>query len=127
LALQLQTPSRTLRRTLKRLARLPSRGKEVALRILLGQRDYRSLQIGRFRQSGEVHKWMYDRYSLAACLGEAGFVQVRECSAFESGIPGWRDFHLDTEPDGTIYKPDSLYMEAVKGGGAFSIRCVTEP
>ena len=34
--------------------------------------------------------------------------------ASESRIPGWSEFHLDTEPDGTVYKPDSLNMEAVK-------------
>jgi SAM-dependent methyltransferase len=107
---------RTVRTFLKSLrpSRLRARTREAALRILLGRQDYVALKLGRFRQSGEVHKWMYDRYSLGAALRQAGFDQVQECSAFESQIPGWRDFCLDTEPDGTIYKPDSLYMEAVK-------------
>jgi hypothetical protein len=34
--------------------------------------------------------------------------------ADESYITNWTSFNLDTEPDGSIYKPDSLYMEAVK-------------
>ena len=34
--------------------------------------------------------------------------------ASESLIPGWTKFNLDTEADGTVYKPDSMYMEAVK-------------
>jgi len=32
----------------------------------------------------------------------------------ESYIPDWASFNLDTEPDGTVYKPDSLYIEAIK-------------
>jgi SAM-dependent methyltransferase len=102
------------RRAKKRLARLGPALRERTIRILLAERDYGALQRGRFRQSGEVHKWMYDRYSLGKCLQGAGFVQIRECTASESGITGWQDFNLDTEPDGTVYKPDSLFMEAVK-------------
>lgn len=32
----------------------------------------------------------------------------------KSYILDWASFNLDTEPDGTVYKPDSLYMEAIK-------------
>lgn len=98
-----------------------ARVKELALRLILSKRDYACLKAGRFRHSGEVHKWMYDRYSLGAMLERAGFRHVCQRSAFESAIPGWREFHLDTEPDGSIYKPDSLYMEAVKSPGDTSL------
>ena len=69
---------------------------------------------GRFRRGGEVHLWMYDRHSLARALRRAGFRDPRVVGAAESRIHGWADYHLDTEPDGTTYKPDSLFMEAVK-------------
>jgi predicted SAM-dependent methyltransferase len=82
---------------------------------LLGQ-DSALLQLGRFRTSGEVHQWMYDSYSLAKALTAAGFLEPRRCGAAESGVAGWATFCLDTEPNGSVYKPDSLYMEAVKGG-----------
>lgn len=94
--------------------RNPNLLRNSILEKFLGQKDYRALQIGRFRQSGEVHQWMYDRYSLALLLKECGFEQIVQRSATESYIPNWSSFNLDTEPDGSIYKPDSLYMEAIK-------------
>jgi predicted SAM-dependent methyltransferase len=87
--------------------------RESSIRRLLGD-EYELLQLGRFRRGGEVHLWMYDRHSLARALGGAGFREPRVVGAAESRIPGWADYHLDTEPDGTTYKPDSLFMEAVK-------------
>ena len=76
--------------------------------------DPNAEQIGRFRLSGEIHQWMYDRYSLDKLLRNAGFVDVRVCRANESGIPCFNDFHLDILPNGLIRKPDSLFMEARK-------------
>lgn len=67
-----------------------------------------------FRASGELHLWMYDRFSLARLLKKVGFVDVKRRRADESLIEGFVGFHLDTEPDGTVRKPDSLYMEGVK-------------
>jgi SAM-dependent methyltransferase len=88
--------------------------REIFLRLLLGSTEYETLQIGRFRQSGEIHQWMYDRYSLARLLEECGFKQIVQRTATESYIPNWSGFNLDTEPDGSVYKPDSLFMEAIK-------------
>jgi hypothetical protein len=68
------------------------------------------------RHQGEVHRWMYDRYSLRRALEKVGFTEVTQCSAQESRIEGWKAFGLDSEPDGTVYKPDSLFYEAVKLG-----------
>ena len=91
-----------------RAARLP---REWIVRWLLGS-DYAALQLGRFRRQGEIHQWMYDRHSLAKLLRECGFENPVVRTPTASAVPGWSHFCLDTEPDGTIYKPDSLYMEA---------------
>lgn len=87
--------------------------KQLIKRLLSGD-EYKALQIGLFRLQGEVHQWMYDRYSLARLLEQAGFQDPSQRTAFESAIESWVQFNLDTKPDGTISKPDSLYMEAVK-------------
>jgi predicted SAM-dependent methyltransferase len=82
------------------------------LKKLLGE-DMEALRLGRFRLFGEVHQWMYDRYSLGKALKEAGFKEVTVRSAFESGISDWNRFGLDGK-DGHVRKPDSLFMEARK-------------
>ena len=84
------------------------------LRLLLGPQGLAAYDSGRFRLSGEIHKWMYDRYSLARILRAAGFVNSGVVGPAESRIPNWASFALDTEPDGRAYKPDSLFIEAVK-------------
>lgn len=68
----------------------------------------------RFREQGELHLWMYDRYSLQKLLESIGFVQVKLCKADESDIPDFNSFLLDIEQEGKIRKPDSLFMEARK-------------
>lgn len=67
-----------------------------------------------FRRSGEVHRWMYDGVSLKKLLEAAGFANVVKRNADESYIAGWAKENLDTEPDGSTYKPDSLFMEGTK-------------
>lgn len=57
---------------------------------------------------------MYDRYSLRRALERVGFSEVTLQSPDKSRIEDWGSFGLDTEPDGTVYKPGSLYMEALK-------------
>jgi hypothetical protein len=47
-------------------------------------------------------------------LEDCGFQQIVRRTATESYIPDWPEFNLDTEPDGSVYKPDSLFMEAIK-------------
>jgi hypothetical protein len=81
---------------------------------LLGTEDYRALQIGKFRSQGEIHQWMYDRYSLARLLEQSGFSDAAQKTAFDSAIDNWKEFFLDAGPDGTVHKPDSLFMEAHK-------------
>ena len=96
-----------------RFLRYPNHRRELILKQLLGS-EYKALQIGRFRQGGEVHQWMYDRYSLSVLLNKIGLERVKQCSAKESYIPNWTSWNLDTETDGSIYKPDSLYVEGIK-------------
>ena len=98
---------------LRHISRYPYYAREMLLRLLLGK-EYQTLQIGRFRLSGETHQWIYDRYSLTRLLKICGFEEIMPRTAFESAIPQWPEFYLDIEPDGTIYKPNSLYMEARK-------------
>mgnify|MGYP002480202944 CR=1 FL=1 len=62
---------------------------------------------------GELHRWMYDSFSLGRLLENHGFEDIAECTAFSSRIPQFERYQLDTL-DGRIRKPDSLYMEASK-------------
>lgn len=68
---------------------------------------------GIFRNSGEVHKWMYDRFSLKRLLQRSRFTNVQVCSATESGISNFNSYQLDAI-DGRVRKPDSLFLEARK-------------
>jgi predicted SAM-dependent methyltransferase len=80
---------------------------------VIGEKPLDAKEVGEFRLGGEVHQWMYDSYSLGKLLADCGFRRIRQCKANESGIEGFAGYHLDTEPDGSIYKPDSFFMEAI--------------
>ena len=67
-----------------------------------------------FGTSGEVHQWMYDRYSLARLVESSGFNEVQVVSHDQSRIPGWSRYQLDTDDDGRAAIPGSLYLEAIK-------------
>ena len=99
-------------RTIYRVLRKSGVVKEKLVQRLLGP-EYEMLQAGRFRCGGEIHHWMYDSYSLSRLLLACGFRSVVARSATESYIPQWSSQNLDTEPDGSVYKPDSLFMEAL--------------
>ena len=73
-----------------------------------------SEQIGQFRLSGEVHQWMYDRFSLSRLLKQCGFKNIRLVTSLDSAIPNFSSYLLDTDESGITRKPDSLFMEAVK-------------
>lgn len=81
--------------------------------LIAGKSAFRSFRRGIFRDSGEVHQWMYDRYSLKRLLDQAGFVNVKICAADESRIPEYEKYSLDVL-SGIVRKPDSLYIEAAK-------------
>ena len=65
-------------------------------------------------ETGELHRWMYDRHSLGQLLLQAGFRNVERQSAVTSLIAGWTEFQLDSNTDGSVYKPESLFMEGMK-------------
>jgi SAM-dependent methyltransferase len=67
---------------------------------------------GDARQAGEIHRWMYDRYTLQCLLRETGFSDVAVCTESTSRVPDWQRFGLDVNPDGSPYIDHSLYVEA---------------
>jgi hypothetical protein len=81
--------------------------------VLLGPEGRAALREGTFRRSGEVHQWMYDRFSLVRALEAAGFTGVRVCGPDESEIAGFGRYGLETT-NGQARKPDSLYVEGRK-------------
>lgn len=81
---------------------------------LCGEQELDPKLIGEFRLCGEIHQWMYDRYSLRLLLENAGFKHASVCRADESQIPNFNSYLLDIEADGSVRKPDSLFMEGQK-------------
>ena len=71
-----------------------------------------NLILGDARKRGEVHQWMYDRVNLSQALMQCGFNSPSVKAHNESEIPDWVCYGLDTNRDGSAYKPDSLYIEA---------------
>ena len=80
------------------------------IRKILSSEEHK---IGSFRLGGEVHMWMYDRFSLSRLLREIGFVDIEIKSPFESSIPEWDKYELDVK-DGAEFDPTSLFIEARK-------------
>jgi predicted SAM-dependent methyltransferase len=76
-------------------------------------RESKYEQIGRFRLGGEIHQWMYDRYSLTSLLTKAGFEQIIKTTAFDSYLTDWGKYNFDSV-QGSVRKPDSLFIEARK-------------
>jgi predicted SAM-dependent methyltransferase len=85
---------------------------ELVVLTLLGKQYVKSFREGVFRNSGEIHRIMYDRFSLERLLSSCGFVDIKVCKADESRIPDFNRFQLDAI-DGAPRKPDSLFMEAI--------------
>lgn len=86
--------------------------KKIPIRLLPDKfRNY--YQTGKFRNSGEVHYFMYDRFSLTELISSVGFRDIKIKSAFDSDIPDWGKYELDVK-NNQIYDPASLYVEAKK-------------
>jgi SAM-dependent methyltransferase len=79
-----------------------------------GVRYVERLVRGNAADTGELHRWMYDAFSLGDLLAKAGFRNLQRHTATSSSIKGWAEFHLDNNQDGSAYKPESLYMEGFK-------------
>jgi len=86
---------------------------EFAVMLLLGNTAVTSFRRGLFRDSGEIHHMMYDRFSLRLLLASHGFSEIECFNASFSRIPNFASFSLEIR-DGVPLKPDSLYMEAIK-------------
>jgi predicted SAM-dependent methyltransferase len=68
----------------------------------------------KFRSSGELHKYMYDSYSLEKLLKRVGFSSIAVVESDTSTIQNWEEFcWLDIE-NGKTRKPDSFFIEAKK-------------
>ena len=92
------------------LARHPARLREALIKRLLGD-EYAALEVARFRQCGEVHRWMYDRVTLGALLESCGYTSVGVVDHDRSAIPGWERYCLDADAGGAPRKPQSIYFE----------------
>src|SRR5262249_24936489 len=104
------------------LTEVRQRAAKALVRMVAGGTAAQAFQEGLFRSSGEIHQWMYDRYSLGRALEKAGFRHAEVRAADRSRIPQFNDYALDVVR-GTVRKPDSLFMEALKpGAGAVSER-----
>jgi hypothetical protein len=57
---------------------------------------------------------MHDSHSLGRLLSSVGFIDLVERQAHDSYIHNWQSFNLDTEPDGTVVRPDSVFVEGRK-------------
>jgi predicted SAM-dependent methyltransferase len=85
----------------------------AAVTLIEGTSGREVYQEGSFRQTGEIHRWMYDRVSLSRLLQQVGFEEPAVCGASESRIPGFDAYQLD-RVNGVTRKPDSLFIEAIK-------------
>ena len=83
------------------------------VRWLLGTDASAALDEGLFRSEGEIHRWMYDRFSLRQLTRSAGFENFSICEAFESQIANYASFELDAV-GGLVRKPDSIFIECQK-------------
>lgn len=88
---------------------------QVVVRLICGKQYEEIVRESVFRASGELHRSIWDQYSLQQWLAAAGFSDVRRCSAFESEIEGFDQSGLDfLKNSKTVFRPHSLYMEARK-------------
>ena len=94
------------------LRRLRERMAGAMVGIIAGGWAREAFKEGTFRARGEVHRWMYDRYSLGRLMMESGLRDVGVCGATESRIAGLADYGLDVR-NGEERKPDSIYMEGL--------------
>ena len=83
------------------------------VRWLMGRQVEAAFKESLFRQQGEIHRWMYDRFSLRELFEASGFEGFQVQSAEASQIDRFVDFQLDSYK-GEVRKPDSIFVEATK-------------
>jgi predicted SAM-dependent methyltransferase len=86
---------------------------EDIVALVAGKRAAEAFTAAVFRDSGEIHQWMYDRFSLRRLLEQSGFVEVSVCRADQSQIENFSEYGFDVM-NGRVRKPDSLFMEGKK-------------
>jgi len=79
------------------------------------RRHVENLLLGDARRRGQTHQWAYDRVNLRHALEANGFDEFEVMGPNVSRIPGWSETGLEVDPDGSIYKPGSLWAECRKG------------
>ena len=111
---QAQDPSPQPRSFYQRIAKstLDVRKKitREVVRLVLGAEAKRAFDEGMFRNQGEIHRWMYDRFSLRELTESIGFVDFKVCAADESGIENYSTYELDSVGE-LVRKPDSIFVE----------------
>ena len=111
-------PNQTIRRmfTKQGIIRILKQSRSLAAEckqsLLLGRNNVQFLREGIFRNSGEIHRIMYDQYSVKRLLLSHGFNEIKVFQAHESGIPNFNDYQLDITGNGRARKPGSLFVEA---------------
>jgi len=108
-----QAKTSNLELVLKKMKRIIIKLMKRERKSTLTTQQFEALQIGQFRLGGEIHQWMYDRYSLTELLDKVGFTEIKVCTAFKSEIQNWETYQLDVI-NGEDRKPDSLFIEAKK-------------
>lgn len=68
------------------------------------------------RKTGEVHKWMYDKFSLGRLLDSHGFNNIITTDFDKSSIQNWDLYQFDRSKFDPLKKkkPESIYIEGKK-------------
>jgi hypothetical protein len=88
-----------------------------SVRLFLGRAGETALVTGLFRDQGEVHRWMHDRFSIQHLCSRLGLSDFRICGPESSSIPNFAQYQLDAI-GGCVRKPDSLFVECRKPAAA---------
>ena len=113
-AQNLERPAVQQKRTLKQ--RFDSWRERLAIRCvsrILGRSAATALVEALFRNRGEIHRWMYDRYSIRALCTQIGFEHFQVQTAASSSIAEFETYQLDRDGE-SVRKPDSLFCECRK-------------
>lgn len=87
--------------------------KRLINKIRLSDREKELIATGKFRESGEVHFWMYDKVSIKRLLTGMNFSSVSFMTAITSNIKDWEFYNLDIVNNKILHR-SSIFVEAVK-------------
>jgi predicted SAM-dependent methyltransferase len=109
----IRTLSKVVRKCMRVMSAFRMSITRSLIRIFLGKEHVNYFRESVFRGKGEVHRFMYDRFSMARLLSRCGFREIKQCNAGETEIENFNKYQFEIT-GGMIRKPDSLYMEAIK-------------